>query len=216
MALSDEQVNAEMQRLINFIKIEAMEKAREIHIKSNEEFAIEKAKIVSKETAKIDEFYKQKIKNSSIAQQILKSNIVNTSRLRLLKEKEIILNQVFQEAKEILFKLSQDEERYQEILKVLILQGFLQLMETDVIVRGRASDHVLIRKAIDDTIETFKSKTNMELNVTIDDECLPSDGYGGIIIFKTDKNILVNNTFDERLELLRKDALPIIRLTLFG
>ncbi|EMR10971.1 hypothetical protein PNEG_00574 [Pneumocystis murina B123] len=216
MALSDEQANAEMQRLINFIKIEAMEKAREIHIKSNEEFAIEKARIVSSETAKIDEFYKQKMKNAFIAQQILKSNIINTSRLRLLKEKEDILNEVFEEVKGILFKLSEDEERYQELLKVLILQGFLQLMETNVIVRGRASDHALIHKVIDDTIETFKNKTHMELNVTIDEECLPSDGYGGIIIFKADKNILVNNTFDERLELLKKDTLPIIRLTLFG
>ncbi|KTW27434.1 hypothetical protein T552_02412 [Pneumocystis carinii B80] len=216
MALSDEQVNAEMQRLINFIKIEAMEKAREIHIKSNEEFAIEKAKIVYGETAKIDEFYKQKMKSASIAQQILKSNIVNKSRLRLLKEKENILNEIFEEVKEVLFKFSEDEERYQELLKVLILQGFLQLMETNVIVRGRASDHGLISKAIDDTIETFKSKTNMDLNVTIDKECLPSDGYGGIIIFKADKNILVNNTFVERLELLKKETLPVIRQILFG
>ncbi|KAG4306178.1 hypothetical protein PORY_000166, partial [Pneumocystis oryctolagi] len=216
MALSDEQVNTEMQRLINFIKIEAMEKAREIHIKSNEDFAIEKARIVHQEIVKIDELYKQKMKKAAIFQQILKSNKMNTSRLRLLMEKEKILEEIFEEVIKILYDLSQDETRYQELLKTLILQGLYQLMEKDAIIRVRESDSIIAQKAINDAIEIFKNKTQLNINVEIDKEHLPSDGLGGVIIFETTKNISINNTLEQRLDLLKKEALPVVKLTLFG
>ncbi|KAG5513826.1 hypothetical protein PMAC_000864 [Pneumocystis sp. 'macacae'] len=216
MALSDEQVNAEMQRLINFIKIEAMEKAREIHIKSNEDFAIEKAKIVHQEMGKIDEIYKQKTKKADMAQQISKSNKMNSARLKILMEKEKILENIFKEVKETIQRLTEDKERYQELLKGLILQGLYQLMEKDVIIRARETDCEIIQKAIDDAVEAFKYNTDVDINIRIDEECLPLDGLGGIIIFEAAKNILIDNTFEQRLELLRKEALPAIRLTLFG
>ncbi|KTW26309.1 uncharacterized protein T551_03607 [Pneumocystis jirovecii RU7] len=216
MALSDEQVNAEMQRLINFIKIEAMEKAREIHIKSNEDSAIEKAKIVQQEMAKIDELYKQKMKKAAMTQQISKSNKMNSSRLKLLIEKEKILQEIFEEVKGIIQDLTEDKERYQELLKVLILQGLYQLMEKNIIIRARETDSAIIEKAIDNAVDVFKHKTHTNIDVQIDKEYLCSDGLGGIIIFEATKNIFINNTFEERLELLKKEALPTIRLILFG
>ncbi len=39
---------------------------------------------------------------------------------------------------------------------------------------------------------------------------------GGLIILNTTGKIDINNTFDERLELLSVDALPSVRTTLFG
>ncbi|CRK27987.1 hypothetical protein BN1723_014064 [Verticillium longisporum] len=48
--LTDDQVGNELRKMTAFIKQEAMEKAREIEIKANEEFAIEKSKLVRQET----------------------------------------------------------------------------------------------------------------------------------------------------------------------
>jgi len=42
------------------------------------------------------------------------------------------------------------------------------------------------------------------------------DSAGGLIILNTTGKIDINNTFDERLELLSVDALPSVRTTLFG
>ncbi|KAG5437726.1 hypothetical protein PCANB_000439 [Pneumocystis canis] len=211
MMLSDNQVNSEMQKLINFIKVEAMEKAREIHIKSNEEFSVEKAKIVHQEMIKIDEFYKQKMKKTAINQQISKSNIINSTRLKLLEEREKVLSEVFKDVVEILSSLSQNETRYQELLR-----GLYQLMEENVIIRGRQSDSTIIEKAINDAVEIFRDETHININVMIDNEYLSSNGLGGVIIFEANKNVSINNTFEERLNLLKIEALPIIRLILFG
>ena len=44
--------------------------------------------------------------------------------------------------------------------------------------------------------------------------CLSS--AGGVVILNGTGRIDINNTFDERLELLATDALPSVRTTLFG
>ncbi len=51
---------------VSFIKQEANEKAREIKIKADEEFNIEKAKIVRQETIAIEAFYQKKAKQAEI------------------------------------------------------------------------------------------------------------------------------------------------------
>lgn len=43
-----------------------------------------------------------------------------------------------------------------------------------------------------------------------------SNSSGGVIIAGTGGKIDINNTFDERLKILETDALPSIRVTLFG
>ena len=40
--MNDDEVLSEMKKMVSFIKQEAMEKAREIQVKADEEFAIEK------------------------------------------------------------------------------------------------------------------------------------------------------------------------------
>jgi V-type H+-transporting ATPase subunit E len=42
-AMSDDQVQTELRKMTAFIRQEALEKAREIHLKADEEFSIEKS-----------------------------------------------------------------------------------------------------------------------------------------------------------------------------
>ena len=56
----------EMRKMINFIKQEAIEKAREIELRADEEFNIEKAKLVRKETHLVEESFLKKIKSISV------------------------------------------------------------------------------------------------------------------------------------------------------
>jgi V-type H+-transporting ATPase subunit E len=62
--LNDTQVATEMNKMVAFIKQEALEKAREIKVKADEEFNIEKAKLVRLETVAIDAFYAKKMKTA--------------------------------------------------------------------------------------------------------------------------------------------------------
>lgn len=53
-----------------FIRQEAQEKAREIRVKAEEEFAIEKAKLVKHEQQTIDAQYEKKRKGAEVAQKM--------------------------------------------------------------------------------------------------------------------------------------------------
>lgn len=44
----------------------------------------------------------------------------------------------------------------------------------------------------------------------------PPSSAGGVVILNGTGKIEINNTFEERLKLLETDALPSVRLSLFG
>ena len=80
-----------------FIRQEAMEKANEIRLKADEEFAIEKSKLVRQEQASIDSSYEKKFKQASMSQQITRSTVSNKSRLRILSARQELLNKLFEQ-----------------------------------------------------------------------------------------------------------------------
>lgn len=90
--MNDDEVLSEMKKMVSFIKQEAMEKAREIQVKADEEFAIEKvslrisvgrncglmegyvwcaqAKIVRSEAQNIESTYEKKRKQATVSQKM--------------------------------------------------------------------------------------------------------------------------------------------------
>ncbi|KAF2753397.1 ATPase, V1/A1 complex, subunit E [Pseudovirgaria hyperparasitica] len=216
-AMSDDQVSAELKKMTAFIRQEALEKANEIQIKADEEFAIEKSKLVRQETASIDTAYEKKFKQASMSQQITRSTVSNKTRLRLLSARQELLDKLFEEARGKLPTVTKDKKKYQEVLKGLILEGLYALSENKIQLRARASDYDIVKKSIDDAQKEYKSKTGSDVKIEIDEkEPLPKDSAGGVSIIGGGGKIDINNTFEERLRLLETDALPTIRATLFG
>ena len=80
------------------LKRKLKKKLKEIKLKADEEYEIEKASIVRSETAAIDSTYEQKLKKASLAQQITKSTIGNKTRLRILSTKDEVLQDIFDDA----------------------------------------------------------------------------------------------------------------------
>lgn len=214
-ALSDDQVGAELKKMTAFIKQEAMEKAREIEIKADEEFAIEKSKLVRTETSTIDATYEKKFKAATMSQQITRSTVANKSRLKILSARQELLDEIFETARSKLGDL--DEGRYKEVLKNLMLEGMYALDEKKVLLRCREKDYDVVRKAIVDAQNDFKKNMGKEVVAEIDEENPLPDGIsGGLSIVGGGGKIDINNTFEERLKLLEENALPAIRTTLFG
>ena len=201
-----------------FIEKEAQEKAKEIKLKADEEYEIEKASIVRSETAAIDSNYEQKVKKASLAQQITKSTIGNKTRLRALATKEEVLNDIFDAAKEKLKAISAKKSEYKPILAKLIEEGLLALLEEKVIVKVREADVKLAKEAAEDAAKGFKEKAKFE-NVDIEvseTDFLSKDIAGGVVVTNVSGKIEVDNTLEERLKLLSEEALTGIRLELFG
>jgi V-type H+-transporting ATPase subunit E len=57
-----------------------------------------------------------------MAQQIAASNITNKSRLRILNAREEVVDSIFEDARQRLPDIQKDKEKYQSILKNLILE----------------------------------------------------------------------------------------------
>lgn len=69
-AMNDDEVITELKKMVAFIRQEAVEKAREIQVKADEEFAIEKAKIVRQEGMNLDAQYEKKMKQVEVSQKM--------------------------------------------------------------------------------------------------------------------------------------------------
>lgn len=217
MALSDNEVSAELKKMVAFIKQEALEKAREIEIKADEEFAIEKSKLVRQETQAIDAQYERKFKQAELSQQIARSNVTNKTRLKILAAQQDLLDSVFDQARQKLNDVSNDQGRYQGILKNLILEGLYCLNEKNVKVKAREKDYGVVKKAIPDAQAAYKDTLGEDVKIEIDEsDPLPSDSAGGVFIVGFHGKIDVNNTLEERLRIMELEALPAVRTTLFG
>ncbi|ODV82201.1 ATPase, V1/A1 complex, subunit E [Suhomyces tanzawaensis NRRL Y-17324] len=200
-----------------FIQKEAQEKAKEIRLKADEEYEIEKASIVRSETAAIDAAYEQKLKKASLAQQITKSTIGNKTRLRILATKEEVLEEIFEEAKKELKKLTSNKGKYKPVLVGLIEEGLLALLEKEVTIKVREADVALAKEAAEDAAKAFEEKSKFAVSITVnEDDFLSKDVSGGVVVVNGTGKIEVNNTLEERLNILNQVALPGLRLELFG
>ena len=122
MALNDSEVNKQIQHMVAFIEQEAAEKANEINVKAEEEFNIEKIRLVQQEKLKITQAYEKKEKLVEVQKKILYSNQLNASRLQVLEARDGHVNKCINDALGQLKKGTQDPNQYKKMLNSLIQQ----------------------------------------------------------------------------------------------
>ncbi|XP_017890198.1 V-type proton ATPase subunit E [Ceratina calcarata] len=217
MALSDSDVQKQIKHMMAFIEQEANEKAEEIDAKAEEEFNIEKGRLVQQQRLKIMEYYEKKEKQVELQKKIQSSNMLNQARLKVLKVREDHVRNVLDEARKRLGEVTRDPARYGEILKLLIVQGLYQLTESHVTVRVRQADVPLVESIFDEVRDTYAQLTRKDVTLKVDqDNFLPSDGCGGVDLIAGRGRIKVSNTLETRLELIAQQLVPDIRSALFG
>ena len=168
----------ELKKMVAFIKQEAVEKAREIEIKADEESAIEKSKLVRQETATIDTHYGRKFKQAELSQQIARSTVTNKTRLKVLAARQHLLDHIFEHARGELHNISKDETNYTNVLTNLILEGLFALSEDNVQVRSRNKDAAVLNAALIQAAKEYKEMSGQEISITLDEiNTLPEDSY---------------------------------------
>ncbi|XP_069484761.1 V-type proton ATPase subunit E 1 [Ambystoma mexicanum] len=217
MALSDADVQKQIKHMMAFIEQEANEKAEEIDAKAEEEFNIEKGRLVQTQRLKIMEYYEKKEKQIEQQKKIQMSNLMNQARLKVLKARDDLINDLLTEAKQRLSKVAKDGTRYQVLLDGLVMQGLYQLLETKVVIRCRKQDLSLVKAAVQKCIPAYKSSTKKDIEVILDqDNFLSHEIAGGVEMFNFDGKIKVSNTLETRLDLIAQQMMPDIRAALFG
>ncbi|KAG7263042.1 hypothetical protein CRUP_009448 [Coryphaenoides rupestris] len=187
MTLSDADVQKQIKHMMAFIEQEANEKAEEIDSKAEEEFNIEKGRLVQTQRVKIMEFYEKKEKQIDQHKKIQMSNLMNQARLKVLKARDDMI------------------------------VGFYQLLEPKVTVRCRQQDLEMVQAAIAKDIIIYKDTVKSNIVVKIDkDRFLSPDICGGVEVYNDNGKIKVSNTLESRLDLMGQQMMPEIRVSLFG
>ncbi|XP_045538091.1 V-type proton ATPase subunit E [Papilio machaon] len=217
MALSDADVQKQIKHMMAFIEQEANEKAEEIDAKAEEEFNIEKGRLVQQQRLKIMEYYEKKEKQVELQKKINSSNMLNQARLKVLKVREDHVRTVLDEARKRLAEVPKDSKLYSDLLVTLIVQALFQLMEPNVTLRVRQADKGVVESIVGRAQSDYKEKIKKDVQLKIDTEnYLPAETCGGIELIAARGRIKICNTLESRLELIAQQLLPEIRTALFG
>jgi V-type H+-transporting ATPase subunit E len=217
MSQNDAEVQKQIQHMMAFIDQEAREKAEEIEAKAEEEFQIEKGRLVQQQRLKIMDYYERKEKNLELQKKIQQSNVLNQARLKVLKCREDHVLALLEEARLRLGEVVQDKNKYAQLLKGLLGQGLYQLMERKVTVRCKDCDLKLVKEQMKVALDEYKKETKKECQVVFDEEnFLSPEITGGIEMFTDNNKIKVVNTLESRLDQMSRQMLPEVRKILFG
>eukprot|EP01080_Neovahlkampfia_damariscottae_P006629 gene6629-10795_t len=160
-----------IQQKVTLTLFEAREKALEIEVITNEEFAYEKEKRVHQDIDAIEAYFNEKEKQVLIDKKILHSNSVKDARLEALKLKETFLLQIRDAALKEAHTVVNDKPRYENFLYGAILQSLEILMDAEVFVYCKKEDVSYIKSAIPNITKEFnESQEELETKITLIEE----------------------------------------------
>lgn len=132
-------------------------------------------------------------------------------------------------------KLKNDQAAYKDLMKNLLIQGLIKLMEGNIFVRCRESDVSVIESIKDEAIAEYKNlvvtqvkrfegkdPNDIPCNIIIDGKRLESiedneltGSLGGFKLYAKKGRIVCSQTIDDRIDLVFQSAIPAIRHELF-
>jgi len=215
--------NKRIKQMINFIKQEAREKADEIHLKAEEEFQIEKGKLLNPERLKLNQEFERKFKDLEIQRKIEFSTQINKARLEVLEKRGKFMQEIQQAAFSRLGDVRKNPKAYEDLLRKLIIQGLIRIDETQVKIQCLKEDLSILQKVAAKATEEYKAiwkeqvEEDSRVEVSVDTEkFLPPSYVGGVVLTARKNMIVLDNTLAARLEICQEALLPIIRGRLFG
>jgi len=203
-----------------------MEKASEIEVKTEEEFTIEKARLVQTQKQKIAADFARREQQVQVDKKIAHSHEITRSRLAILRAREKGVQRVLEQASKQLEQLSKGGD-YKDLLVKLILQALDKLGdEQEVTVQCREEDKEIAAEAVDIAKEA-REKASKPVKLTLDTKhyLAPSRERAGPktlttcsggVVLSARGRIFCDNTLDVRLRYAYEKLVPQIRQNLFG
>lgn len=182
---------------------EAKEEADTKKSKAEENAESEKKRITKKGRREADRIKKRKIASAR-----------RKARQKKLEAREEIIQKTLERAKEELAELRDDNERYKEVLKDLIITGGIAVGGGDLEVSVLRNDKKLIsEKEIGEMTEKISKETGNETELEVLANLQNADG--GTTVQKSDGSITCNNTFKAKLQRMKSSLRPKISEILF-
>ena len=132
-------------------------------------------------------------------------------------------------------RLQNNPDEYATLLKKLLIQGLIKLIEPKITLRCRQSDVSALEGVIDEAVQEYKSamisqvaalagKDDIPCTVTVDqthflpefNEQDPTNScLGGFVMYARKNRIVCSQTLDDRLAMTFNQSIPAMRASLF-
>ena len=167
---------------------------------------------------------------------IEKSKKQNKERInRMRRTNELVESLQAYAGKQMAERLAGDSDAYADLLKNLLIQGLIKLIEPKITLRCRQSDVDVLQSVVDDAISEYKKsmlsqvvalegKDDIPCAVIIDsDKFLPefnesdptNSCLGGFVMYARKNRIVCSQTLDDRLKMTFQQSIPMMRASLF-
>ncbi|GAV87127.1 LOW QUALITY PROTEIN: vATP-synt_E domain-containing protein, partial [Cephalotus follicularis] len=158
--MNDADVSKQIQQMVRFIRQEAEEKSNEISVSAEEEFNIEKLRLVEAEKKKIRQEYERKHIQVEVRKKI-EYSMLNVSQIKVLQAQDDVVNSIKEATTKEILNVSHDHHVYRKLLKDLIVHCLLRLKEPVVLLRCREDDLDLVDSVMDSVKEEYAEKVNV-------------------------------------------------------
>ena len=212
----------ENSKIIRSIWKNTFDKILEIKISNKRSLKEMKEKIMLEEKKKIDQNYSKKYNDEFIKKKIEVSTAKNRANLEKMNIKNELVQKTVDETLEKLKAFAKPENNsYKKLLKELILECMVKLLEKECYVKVRQVDINYVKSVIKECESEFskimkkETKRDYECKLNILEDEFIDDEYGGVILMNKDKKIIINNGLKDRLLLTKEHHLPEIKRMLF-
>ena len=212
-----------VQDMSQFMQRTTKDTVERINKKTNDDVNYNMEKMIADEREKIVEKFEADLEAKIIDYKIHKSKLQNGERINKMRQTNAMVESLLKEAKvEMHNQLQADEDRHKELIKDLMVQGFIKMIEPRMILKVRQSDVDLIESQLEDAIaiykekmlnevEAFKGKDDFKCNIEIDknsflpewnEEDPKNSCLGGFIMYAKKNRIVCSQTLDDRMALV--------------
>ena len=131
--MDDSEAGSVLDSMIQFINNHGKEQAEQLEREAEQEFTIECEKIIGSEKDRLDKIFETRLEQEGVEMKIKKSKAMNTQRIRKMVERNRWAEEAYKESQLKLHeRMSKNPKEYKAVLKDLIVQALIKLMETNV------------------------------------------------------------------------------------
>jgi len=207
---------AQVTHMRDFILHEAREKADEIDAKAEQDYTVEKQRLVEDEKLRIKREYDRKKSNVELETKIANATETNKNKLLVLAAASGQVEETFKETTNAL-KSVPKSPTYKDLLVKLIEEGIAALSLQTVKVRCRAEDKAVVQQAISAIKGGVKiSLDDQPLTVDTTVQNIDNQCVGGVLVCSEDGKVVVSQTLNARLQVVYDTALPVFKPKLFN
>jgi len=212
--------SAQVSHMREFIMHEAREKAEEIGCKAEQDYNVEKQRLVEEEKLRIKKDLERRESNVDLESKIANATETNKQKLKILQAAAAEVEKAFDDAFNTLAKLPSDAGKYQTLLEGLIAEGARNLHLPEVLVRCRPEDKGVVQKAIGPAASATGIKITFDESTPITDDNsvvnIEKRCIGGVLVTSPDGKIVCSQTLNSRLQVAYDTSLPVVKPVLFN